>query len=49
MKKDPIENTKEFKDAMAIVQPQLELLSQKLDEQGLFMGSCHIYWTRSGS
>lgn len=46
MKKDPIENTEEFKDAMEIIQPQLDLLSQKLDSQGLYMGSCHVYWAR---
>lgn len=46
MHRDPIEDTKEFKEAMKRIQPELDILNQQLDEQRYGLGSCHIYWTR---
>lgn len=46
MKKDPIEDSKEFRKALKKIQPQLEILSQQLNEDGYGLGSCHRYWAR---
>lgn len=46
MKRDPIEETQEFKNALKEIQPELDKLNRELDEGGMHMGSCHIYWAR---
>jgi len=46
MKRDPIEETQEFKNALKEIQSELERLNRELDERGVHMGSCHIYWAR---
>lgn len=44
MNRDPTEDTKEFKEAMKRIQPELDILSQQLHEQRYRLGNCHIYW-----
>lgn len=39
MNRDPIENTKEFAKVLEMIQPEL-------DEIGIGLGRCHIYWQR---
>ncbi|TCT16022.1 hypothetical protein EDC18_10236 [Natranaerovirga pectinivora] len=46
MKRDPIEETKEFKEVVKKIQPQLDIINSQLDEQGYRMGRCHIYWAK---
>lgn len=46
MGRDPIEATKEFKDALEKIQPQLDLINQRLEEEDYGMGRCHIYWEK---
>lgn len=46
MKRDPIEETEEFKETIKRIQLQLDKISRQLDEQGYGMGSCHIYWAK---
>jgi hypothetical protein len=46
MLRDPIEATQEYKDAIEKIQPKLDEISKELDERGIEMGSCHIYWAR---
>lgn len=46
MKRDPIENTKEYCEAMKKIQPELDALKYELDKQRYGMGSCHIYFAR---
>ena len=46
MKRDPIEETQEFKNALVKIQSELDELNKELDERGMNMGSCHIYWAR---
>lgn len=46
LKHDHIEQTPEFKEALKIIQPELDELRKQLDAQGNFMGSCHQYWSR---
>lgn len=46
MKRDLIEDTKEFQEAMIKIQPQLDELNEQLDKQGYGLGSCYIYWAR---
>ena len=46
MRRDPIEQTQEFKEALKFIQPQLDELNKQLEEQGGMLGSCHIYWGR---
>ena len=46
MKRDPIENTKEYYEAMKKIQPELDALNYELHKQGCGMGSCHIYFAR---
>lgn len=45
LKRDPIEQTTEFQEALKIIQPELEELSEQLEKLGR-MGSCHVYWSR---
>jgi len=44
MKKDDIEQTQEFIDAMKKIQPQLNELNERLETEGIRMGRCHRYW-----
>lgn len=46
MKRDPIEQTPEFQEALKIIQPELDEFSKRLDEQGNIMGNCHRYWQK---
>jgi hypothetical protein len=46
MKRDPIEETEEFKNALKKIQSELDELNKELDERGMHMGSSHIYWAR---
>jgi hypothetical protein len=46
MKRDPIEQTEEFKEALARIQPELDAIRKELDETGIGMGISHIYWAR---
>ncbi len=46
MKRDPIEKTQEFIEVLAKIQPQLDEINTELDERGVGMGRCHIYWER---
>lgn len=46
MKRDPIEETQEFKDALKKIQSELDKIDKELDERKMHMGSCHIYWAR---
>lgn len=49
MKRDPIEDTEVFLQAMTKIQPELDSLMENLDRQGYGLGSCHIYWERKNS
>lgn len=49
MKRDPIEETQEFKNALKKIQSELDEIDKELDERGMHMGSCHIYWARKKS
>lgn len=46
MQRDPIEQTKEYKAALKIIQPELDDFEKQLDAQGMRLGSCHIYWSK---
>lgn len=46
MKRDPIEQTPEFQEALKIIQPELDELNKQLEEQCKILGSCHQYWSR---
>lgn len=46
MKRDPIEDSEVFLQAMTKIQPELDSLMENLDRQGYGLGSCHIYWER---
>jgi hypothetical protein len=46
MKRDLIENTKEYSEAMKKIQPELDELNNELDKQGYGLGRCHVYWAR---
>jgi len=44
MLRDPIEETEEYKRAMIKIQKALDKLNRIMDEQGMRMGRCHVYW-----
>jgi hypothetical protein len=44
VKRDPIEETQEFAEALKKIQPQLDKINAELEEIG--MGRCHTYWAR---
>lgn len=46
MKRDPIEGTKEYKEAIEKIQAELDELNDELDRQGYGMGRCHKYWAK---
>lgn len=43
---DCIELTKEFEEVLAKVQPELDEFEKELDENGMGLGRCHLYWQR---
>ena len=43
IKRDPIEDTKEYLNAMEKVEP---ILNKEFPEDGWYMGMCHAYWFR---
>ena len=46
MKRDPIEKTEKFAKVLTKIQPLLDEINTELDERGMGMGRCHIYWAR---
>lgn len=46
MKRDAVEKTIEYKEAMEKIQSELDELNDELDKQGYGMGRCHIYWAK---
>lgn len=45
MKRDPIEQTQEYKEALKIIQAELDKFEKQLSAQEM-MGNCHRYWSR---
>lgn len=43
MQRDPIEQTQEYKEALKIIQSELDEFEKQLDAQKM-MGNCHKYW-----
>lgn len=46
MKRDPIEATKEYKEAIGKIQAELDEINDELDKKGFGMGRCHVYFAK---
>lgn len=46
MRRDPIEQTEEFKKLIEKLQPELDAIDKEIEERDIGMGACHIYWAK---